>query len=90
MEPLYTLPKPPSPIFNILLKFLVASLSSERVKTLKFCSLSLYISGMLRADDTEPVDLVTLSPSGLPLLLLSLLNSGADSPLRDLDLSLNM
>ena len=46
--PLYTLPKPPSPILSDLLNPFVAILSSSRVKALRLCSFSLYNSGMLR------------------------------------------
>lgn len=86
IEPLYTLPKPPSPILSRRLKLLVASLSSMREKTLRLPSLSLYISGMLRADGDgrEPVDLTArlllLAPELLSLLLVVVPNSGAEFP----------
>lgn len=82
--PLYTDPKPPSPIFNILLKPFVASISSWREKTLKLCSFSLYNSGILldgnEFDGLKPflvAELLDLSPW---------FNSGADLDiLLDLD-----
>lgn len=92
-EPLYTLPNPPSPILSSLLKLLVASLSSVREKTLRLPSLSLYISGMLRAegDGREPVDLAARlvpAPELLSLLVVAP-NSGAEFPPL-LHLRLNM
>lgn len=90
IEPLYTTPKPPSPILSNLLKLLVASLSSNRENTLKLCSLSLYISGMPLGDDIEPVDLVTPRSSPEFCGFLVFLNSGADFVALDLHLFLNM
>lgn len=74
--PLYTDPKPPSPIFNILLKPFVASTSSWREKALKFCSFSLYNSGIL----LEGNELDGLKPCSLADLLdfSPWFNSGAD------------
>ena len=75
MDPLYTLPKPPSPSLSILLKPLVASLSSCKVKTLKLCSFSLYKSFTLFGEDTEePVEVAARFTAGVFFLC----SSGAD------------
>lgn len=86
--PLYTLPKPPSPIFSNLLKPFVASLSSWKLKTLKLCSLSLYNSGMLLGDGNELDDLLARVIAEVSDLFW-LFSSGAEfDPLLSLDLSL--
>lgn len=74
MDPLYTLPNPPSPILSVLLKPWVASLSSCKVKTLKLFSFSLYKSFTLLGEDREPVELAARFTAGFFFLC----NSGAD------------
>ena len=86
--PLYTLQKPPSPIFSNLLKPFVASLSSWKLKTLKLCSFSLYNSGMLLGDGNELDDLLARVIAVVSDLFW-LCSSGAEfDPLLFLDLSL--
>lgn len=75
--PLYTLPKPPSPTFCDLLKPFVESLSSWNGKAIKFCSFSLYNSGMLFGEGNELEDFVPRSKAEVRESLL-FLNSGAD------------
>lgn len=87
IEPLNTLPNPPSPILKSLLKSLVARLSSEREKTLKFWPFSSYSSGIPRGEADELEDLVTLSAPEKSSCSFSF-SSGADLCLPFLDLSL--
>ena len=61
IEPLYTLPNPPSPILRSLLKSFVARLSSVKEKTRKLWAFSSYSSGIPRGEANEHEDLVTLS-----------------------------
>lgn len=77
--PLYTFPKPPSPILSILLKPCVAFTISCKVKILKLCSFSLYNSFMLLGDGSELGEdlLAPLLPTWF-LFFLRFGNSGSD------------
>lgn len=55
IEPLYTQPKPPSPIMEDLLKFLVAILSSENVKILRLFVASDRLEGYEGLPSIDPM-----------------------------------
>lgn len=89
IQPLYTLPNPPSPILSSLQKSLVALLSSLSPKTRRLWALSSYNSGMLRGEETEPEDLLVcfaaLKSSDLLTLLFEVGDETSTEPVVGVD-----